>query len=82
MIFPLLDYSNVFIEEHQRCSRLGSYFISAVLAAASYSRGSFSLCLTRSARRGMVTGGSMFHLEPGTINPFWNLLVPDVFDAL
>ena len=29
----------------------------------------------------MVSGGSKFHLEPGTIHPCWNLLVPDVLDA-
>ena len=33
------------IEEHQRCFRLGSYFMAAVCAAASYYRGGFSLCL-------------------------------------
>ena len=69
------------IEEHHRGFRLGSYFMNAVLAFNSYSRGGFSLCLDSSARRVMVPGGSMFHLEPGTIFPCWNLLVPDVFDA-
>ena len=39
----------------------------AVLAASSYSRGCFSLCLAVSARHFIVPGGSMFHLEPGTI---------------
>ena len=29
----------------------------------------------------MFPGGSTFHLEPGTINPCWNLLVPDFLDA-
>ena len=53
-----------------------------LLEAARYSRRGFSLCLDGSARRVMVPGGSMFHLEPGTIQPCWNLLVPDVFDAL
>ena len=57
------------IEEHQRCFRLGSYFMAAVLAAARYSRGGFSLCLAGSARRVMVPGGSNFHLKPGTIHP-------------
>ena len=33
-----------------------------VLAAASYSRGGFSLCLAGSENRVMVPGGSMFHL--------------------
>ena len=43
--------------------------MAAVLAAASYSRGGFSLCLAGSTRRVMVSGGSKFHLEPGTILP-------------
>ena len=47
--------------------------MAAVLEAASYSRGGFSLCLTGSARPVMVPGGSSFHLEPGTIHPCWNL---------
>ena len=54
--------------------------MAAVLAAARYSRGGFSLCLAGSARRVMVPGGSTFHLEPGTIHPYWNLLVLDVLD--
>ena len=58
---------STYIEEHHRCFRLGSYFMAAVLAAAIYSRGSFSPCLVVSARRVMVPGGSKFHLEPGTI---------------
>ena len=41
--------------------------MAAVLAAARYYRGGFSLCLAGSARCVMVPGGSMFHLEPGTI---------------
>ena len=41
--------------------------MAAVLAAASYSRGGFSLCLAGSVRRVMVTGGSTFHLKPRTI---------------
>ena len=41
--------------------------MAAVLAAASYSREGFSPCLAISARRVRVPGGSMFHLEPGTI---------------
>ena len=41
--------------------------MAAVLAAAIYSRGVFSPCLAISARRVMVPGESMFHLEPGTI---------------
>ena len=56
------------IEERHRCFRLGSYFMAAVLAAASYYRVVFSPCLAISARRGMVPGGIMFHLEPGTIH--------------
>ena len=68
------------IEEHQRYFRLGSYFMAVALAATSYSRGGFSLCLAGSTRRVMVPGGSTLHLEPGTIHPCWNLLVPDVFD--
>ena len=50
------------IEEHQRCLRLDSYFMVVVLAATSYSRGCFSLCLDGSARRVTVPGGSTFHL--------------------
>ena len=38
-----------------------------VSATASYSRGGFSPCLAVSVRRVMVTGGSTFQLEPGTI---------------
>ena len=68
------------IEEHQRCIRLGSYFIAVFLAATSYSRGDFILCLAVSVKRVMVPVGIMFHLEPGTIHPCCNLLVPDVFD--
>ena len=56
------------MEEHQRCFRLGSYFMAAVLEAASYSKGGFSLCLAVSVRPVMVPGGSMSHLEPGTIS--------------
>ena len=29
----------------------------------------------------MVPGGSMFHPEPGTIHPCWNVLVPDFLDT-
>ena len=43
--------------------------MASVLEAAIYSRGGFSLCLAGSARRVMVPGGSMFHLEPGKIVP-------------
>ena len=71
----------LYIEEHQRCFRLGSYFIAAMLAAASYSRGGFSICLASIARRVLVPGGSTFHLELGTIHPCWNLMVPDVLDV-
>ena len=45
---------------------LGSYFMAAVWAAASFSRGGFSLCPAGNAWRVMVTDGSTFHLEPGT----------------
>ena len=38
-----------------------------MLVAASYYRIGFSLCLAVRARRVRVTGGSAFHLEPGTI---------------
>ena len=55
------------IEDHQICFRLGSYFMAAVWAAASYSRGGSSLCLSGSARHVMVPGGSKFHLEPGIV---------------
>ena len=41
--------------------------MAAVLAAASYSRIGFSLCLDVRARRVRVPGGIAFHLEPGTI---------------
>ena len=41
--------------------------MAAVLAVASYYRGGLSPCLAVSARRVMVPGGSMLHLEPGTI---------------
>ena len=71
----------VVIEYHQRCFRLGSYFMAAVLAATSYYRGGFSLCLAGSVRRVMVPGGSRLHLKNGTIHPCWNLLIPDVLDA-
>ena len=41
--------------------------MAAVLAAASYSRIGFSLCIAVWAYRVRVPGGSTFHLEPGTI---------------
>ena len=41
--------------------------MAAVLAAASYSRIGFSLCLSVRTRRVRVPGGNAFHLEPGTI---------------
>ena len=47
----------------------------AVLAAASYYRGGFSLCLAGSAKRVLVPGGSMFHLKPGTITSNANSLL-------
>ena len=50
------------IEEHQICFRLGSYFMASVLAAASYSRAGFSLCLAGIARLVMVPGVITFHL--------------------
>ena len=52
------------MEVHQICFRLGGYFMTAVLAAASYSRGG---C----ARHVMVPGVSTFHLEPRTIITLW-----------
>ena len=48
--------------------------MAAVMAAASYSRIGFILCLAVRARRVRVPGGGVFHLEPGTIHPFWNLI--------
>ena len=56
-----------YIEEHQRCFRLGSYFMAVMLEAASYSIGGFSLCIAVSARCDMVPGGITYHLESGTI---------------
>ena len=55
------------IEEHQIIFRLGSYFMAAVWAAASYSRGGFSLCHAGSAWRVMIPDLSTFNLESGTI---------------
>ena len=43
--------------------------MATVMAAASYSRGDFSLYLASSAKLLMFPGGISFHLEPGTI-PF------------
>ena len=43
--------------------------MAAMLVAAIYSRGGFSLCLAGSVRRFMVPGGSKFDIEPGTIDP-------------
>ena len=56
-----------YLEEHQRCFGLGSYFMAAVWASAIYSRRGFSLYLAGSVRFVMVLGGSMFHLKPVTI---------------
>ena len=56
--------------------------MAAVLAAAIYSRGGFSSCLSGSARHVMVTGGSTLHLEPGQYTLAGSLLVLDVFDAV
>ena len=56
-----------FIEEDHRCFVLGGYFVAAVLVSASYSRQGFSPFRAGSTRCVMVPGGSMFHLEPGTI---------------
>ena len=55
------------IEDHHLCFGLGGYFMTAVLAAASYSRIGFSLYFAVRARHVRVPGGSKFHLEPGTI---------------
>ena len=63
MVFFTTPSSVEFIEENQRCFRLNSYFMAAVLAAAIFSRGFFSPCLAISARLVMVPGESMFHLE-------------------
>ena len=41
--------------------------MAAMLAAASYSRISFSLYLAKCSRRVRVPGGIKFHLEAGTI---------------
>ena len=65
----VLGYILLGIEEHHRCFGLGGYFMSAVLAAASYSKIGFSPWLAVRARRVMESGGSSFHLEPGTIHP-------------
>ena len=50
------------------CLGLGGCFMAVVLAAAIYSRIGSSLCLAVRAWRVRVPGGSLFHLEPGTIN--------------
>ena len=51
--------------------------MAAVLEAASYSRTGFSTCLSVRAGRVRVPGGSVLHLEPGTIrmrnNSFWDI---------
>ena len=44
--------------------------MATVLAATSYSRGGFNLCLAGSVRNFMVPGGSLFRLEPGTISSY------------
>ena len=61
------------MEEHQRFFRLSSYFMAAMWADASYSRGGFSLCHAGSVRPVMVAGGSTFHLEPGTISDIYTI---------
>ena len=81
MVFFTTPSSVEFIEENQRCFRLGSYFMAVFWAAASYSRGGFSLFRAGSARRVIVPGGSTFHLESETREPILYLLVPDVLDA-
>ena len=58
------------IEEHHRCFGLGGYFMAAVLAAASYSRGGFSPWIAVHARLVRIPSGSTFHREPGTIIQF------------
>ena len=55
--------------------------MSAVLAAASYSRGDLSLCLAGIVRRVMVPGGITFHLEPGTIDPS-NIMTPRTHETI
>ena len=79
-VFQKYIYICLSIEEHQICFRFVNYSMTDVSAAARYYRGDFRLCLTGSARHVMVPGGRMFHLEPRTIQPCWNLLVPDVLD--
>ena len=59
--------TTTYTENHHRRFGLGGYFMAAVLAATSYSRIGFSICLAVHARRLRVPGGSEFHLEPGTI---------------
>ena len=49
--------------------------MATVLAASSYSRIGFILCLAVRARRVRVPGGSTFHLEPGTISKFHGALL-------
>ena len=49
--------------------------MAAVLAAASYCRGGFSLCLYLSARRVMIPGGITFHQEPGTILMYMPMII-------
>ena len=63
----LVTVVTTYVEEHHRCFGLGGYFISAVLAAARYSRIGFSLFLAVCAWCVRVPGGSAFHLEPVTI---------------
>ena len=50
------------IEDHHMCFGLGGYFMSAVLAVASYSKVGFSLYFAVCAWRVRVQGGSKFHL--------------------
>ena len=62
------------IEDHRICFRVGTYFMAAVLAAASYSRGGFILCLAGNARCVMVPGGNTFtwNLEQYTLaGTYW-----------
>ena len=49
--------------------------MATALAPASYSRIGFRPCLAVRARRARVPGGSAFHLEPGTIEVTYLILI-------
>ena len=73
--------SDKLIEEQHRCFGLGGYFMAAVLAASSYSRGGFSprLAVSVGVLGFQVEVRSTWNLEQYTLAV--TLLVPDVFDA-